>query len=126
MCFDTTKRQRKSIAEEDIICWKTGYLLYHPAMFMPSYRHDFDYLPNITQEIVRLRKTKRVYGSGLIEFVITKGYHSYTTKEHAQLARASDEDIGMFIIPRGTAYYHNKEDKEYVSETIIWTGVIIK
>ena len=76
-------------------------------------------------EKVQLRKRKGGFiNDTSIHFqseleVVNEGYHSYTTKEEA-IRRTFDKRIAVqCIIPKGTRYYCNPDDKEYVSETII-------
>lgn len=50
---------------------------------------------------------------------IYEGLHTYSTYDRAESRRWSIEFIFNCVIPKGTRYYYNKIDQEYVSEKII-------
>lgn len=122
MCFNTTKKSKPKIASEDILCWKVlkrkrtkkGY----GAKFNNTGIHpNLYYMPGEKQEPIKIRKEKSCFGED--EYEINKGYHSYTSEAKARIGKEREEKVFLFIIPKGTKYYHNIWDCEYVSETII-------
>lgn len=57
-------------------------------------------------------------------FYISKGYHSYLTKEMAKCRRDIHEDIGIFEIPAGATVYVNYKYQEVVSTDIKYLGLL--
>lgn len=106
MCFETTKHQKPKIAKEDITCWKTLDRICNKYL---SRIQDHEYVPGVLQPHVKIRKEES-WG----DYEINEGYHSFT--ERPPLVSGI---LKMFIIPKGTRYYHNRSNKEYVSETIM-------
>jgi hypothetical protein len=122
MCFVATKNQRPKIASEDIVCWKAlkrrltkkGY----GAAFNNTIHAPFYYQPGENQPLIILKKIHWLAN----EYNINEGYHSYMEEEKAKCNKGRDEKVFKFIIPKGTKYYQNIFDCEYVSETIIMVG----
>lgn len=122
MCFYATKNQKPKTATEDIVCWKIGHKIVDG--FVPFYYDDYLYSagePQPREKLVKIVNRD-------MDYVISRGYHSWATLKKAAKDRLGMPHvvIGRFIIPKGTTYYENKSDKDYVSETIIWTGEIVE
>ena len=105
------------IASEDIVCWKVlrkktkdGY----GASFNGLIHKYFFYKPGILQEQIPLRIQE-----GFCNREIHEGYHSYQTKSEGLFSCGPMEAVYKFIIPKGTRYYKNDVDREYVSESIM-------
>ena len=117
MCFDTTKHQKPKIATEDIICWKVIKSNGN------AYHQNWHYKIGDTQPRVKIRKVNHSEEYTSInegyDSYINEGYHSYTNIEKAKRYRCwRSYIVGRFIIPKGTRYFHNKEEGEYVAEVI--------
>jgi hypothetical protein len=110
MCFDTTKHQKPKFATEDIECWKViksnGY----------AYHRKYKYVIGAVQPRVIIRKCGV---DSEDDAHIFEGYHSYTNIKKAGNHRPNRSYIvSRFIIPKGTRYFHNIGDNEYVAEVI--------
>ncbi len=105
------------IAETDIKVYKIGKRILFSPWFVSEY---FNYVYFYSKKQLKNNLPIHAY-SGT---VINKGYHSYSllNKKHVFNSR----DFGLFIIPKGTKYYYNPIDKEYVSETILFKGKLRK
>lgn len=111
MCFYIHEKFPKPlIAKKDIVCWKVGEV--KAGLFAPEWHLNFFYREGKRKRKVRLEVERAE---------ISRGYHSYTTRAHAEILSMA-QDVGKFIIPKGATYYKNPDEKEYVSNTIIYTG----
>ena len=109
MCFLIhNDHQVSQIATEDIVCFKRMIPFNHNILITP-YR-DFEYKIGKTYSAEFSDKL----GIGIIE----EGLHSYTNKERAKLWKTSDEIVVKCIIPKGSIYYFNPNDEEYVSNKL--------
>jgi hypothetical protein len=108
MCFYTTKHQKPKFATEDIECWK--YLNIDGSSFFQYHK----YVYGVVQPNISIRKNK---GRRDNEYEIHEGYHSYVN--YIAVPNGTSRKPSRFIIPKGTRYYHNINEQEYVSETII-------
>lgn len=121
MCFllDPSSRDPK-IATEDIIVFKTGFRSKSGKYknIFESRHLDYKYIKGFTEEgvplCIRVRNNKRI---------IDKGYHSYIAKEdclRAEYPITNELKIGIFKIPKGSQYYENFQDRERVSDQIVF------
>ncbi len=115
MCFTITKPEK--IAKKDIVCYKTFYPLNAKA--------KNDYRSPYYGALYSLGKTYTVkrFGKGYSHFddtdIINEGIHSYSNLEDTKKwEMCGDEVLVKCIIPKGTKYYYNWENKEYVSLAI--------
>ena len=133
--FNKNPEKYHKIAEEDITVYKFGCKI--DGKFFPSYYPEFGYEPNSINDKVSLKVIKkRIVYLGTHYDYIDEGYHSYSGEcgiinsfydigvyskndNEKNLDYYWGEDIGVFIIPKGTEYYEN-EDGEIVSSNIIW------
>lgn len=109
------------VTEQDIVCFKVGYeaeISLFGGYFTSEYR-GYKYRLKRLQPLVELclyNNTK----TGTIE--INKGYHSYHPLH--PFAQSGFDATSKFclvrcIIPKGSQYYYNPNDQEYVSDQII-------
>jgi hypothetical protein len=118
MCFITTRQARAKIATKNIICYKKEHSFNkRTGIFHSYYQSRFIYRIDVKQPVIHLKKEiDRCESRDYRE--INAGYHSYNKKVYTVFV------LGKFIIPKGTRYFENKERGEYVSETIIFKGII--
>lgn len=111
MCFTIHRdHQEPKIAKRDIVCYKAGFERSSYRAFEPYYRYHTYWLG---QEQPRI-DLKPLNGE------IFEGYHSYSNKKHMYREwRPFYVKYVKCIIPKGTRYYYNPQEKVYVSETII-------
>ena len=135
--FDKNPDKYHKVAKEDIVVYKFG--VQNSNIFLSIYQTNFWYEPNKSNKLIKLE---------WLEFnqVIREGYHSYSGEcfyqtspyrrdeytllnvyskgENIHLDWCIGEElnnVGKFIIPKGTEYYENEEG-EIVSSNLIWTG----
>jgi len=127
MCFiseDTTCY----LATEDIVCYKVVRRTLFPFYYRSIWR-KIPYYPGIRLPHVIINP---IYSSSE-SIRIEEGYHSYITEEEARNIKKVHDGwdgwpktwdswpktkILKFIIPKGTYYYIDPIDKEYVSEDL--------
>ncbi len=108
MCFYIDPNNKKpKIAEKDIVCWKA--LIKTDGKYVSSW-FSFEYEVNTLYSRGRF--------GWLDTAMIGYGYHSYSIRGYAYIGRGHKETVRKFIIPKGTKYYYNSRDKEYVSLSI--------
>lgn len=120
MCFKVHYAHTDfKIAKKNIICYKIGY--GDQDYFVSLGRH-YIYKRNVPTPKVALKK----YKSPLYE-AIDEGYHSFSDLSYVvdiliqnKITEFASLRIGKFIIPKGAKFYYNPEEKEYVSNTIIF------
>ena len=107
MCFIIDfNHQKQLVADKDIICYKRSDKYTDNKTFIPEWYCDFVY------KLGKRYKTRIHEDDGFI----SKGFHSYSsTKRFTQFAYRYVE----CIIPKGSKYYFNPTDMEYVSNQII-------
>ena len=124
----------------------TVYKIGHSALgvFIPYFKRGYLYEAKKMYKKIKLKKEE-----DFLSFFIDEGYHSYSEDcfyhydKHTIMIynktyiinsfksfvinyiNKYNNDVGIFIIPKGTEYYEN-EDGEIVSSNIIWTGKSIK
>ena len=100
--------------------------------FISLYR-DFRYLESQTIPTVKINpefiRCPPIFGPqdelwSYDNFYIYEGYHSYLTKEMAELSRDEYDDIGIFEIPAGATIYVNYKRREVVSTDIKYLGLL--
>lgn len=108
MCFKT-KGSKIKIAKKDIICYKEVRTIknYYFKNYCFSYYYDFKY----EYDKIYSNKSKlKLFIRWLFDkYVLSEGYHSYTTSENTNI---------KCIIPKWSLYLINKEGTEYVSTSI--------
>jgi len=118
MCFNIhTDHREVKTAEEDIVCYKfmdyderTGY---HYAPYMSTkYNYGMIYAdPTLKDEF-----EMEVEG-----YSINEGIHSYTNRERCQSEKSSSyQTIIEVVIPKGTKYYLNPYNQQYVSTKVFF------
>ena len=126
--FDNNPKNFHKKAQEDIIVYKFGTFWCEDKCFHPYYHSNFTYIANSLNKELNLVTYK-----GYEYYSISEGYHSFINKQMAFDESSSSilfgkvfekNNVGKFIIPKGTEYYKN-EDGEIVSSNIIWTGEIL-
>lgn len=109
MCFFIHEKYSEAkIAEKNITCYKIMRKNYK------SFIRGFNYKPLLDKKTPTVNiKVKNKY--------ILKGYHSYSNKKFTLSVIAHTKFLNIIIctIPKGTKYYYDPKNKEYVSETII-------
>lgn len=129
MCFIIhPKHQKVKIAKKDITCYKVVL-----PILKAYYYNKFKYTLNQLTPKVRLIKHKYI---NLILFSkdyrirtqeINKGYHSFTSLHTAKLRMYTFFPVSIILkctISKGTRYYYNPTEKEYVSATILPISII--
>lgn len=115
MCF-FTKGSKLRIALKDIKCYK---VVRHPnnSKLYYSLMRDFPYEFNTVYKKHWWRLFLHYITKPIIE---GEGYHSYTEIGCAPYPHK----IVKCIIPKGSVYLHNEEDKEYCSNAIKLVSLI--
>lgn len=116
MCFYIESPAK--VAHTSKICYKIGTIgILTPQSFAPYYKSLFIYTEGVKTPYVSLVQS---YGS------IEEGYHSFTNYQAAEEDLPSSSrrsgHVGVFMIPEGTLYYHNKISNQYVSSRLIYLG----
>jgi len=117
MCFIISKDPTESepkIATQDITCYKrmaVGKGLENKYYSCPR---------AVRYKLGKLYKNKRFVKQARVgDTAITKGRHSYTDLAYVMRMQRHGEGIVECIIPKGTEYYVNTANHEYVSLAII-------
>ena len=119
MCFLIhPKHQKVKIAEKDITCYKilrkiesspfdNNYLYISPCQHELYFKVD-------GKEVI---KEVEEFGKPALFPEINEGLHSYSSKKKAKDDCNFNKDYKIFrsIIPKGTPYYYNPTEEEYVS-----------
>ena len=106
MCFKITTPEK--IAKKDIVCWK---------LFCKKGEKTYRSKHQGTRYFIKkIYSTKHFGLFGNIE--INEGRHSYSTRFKALSLSFGYAIVVKCIIPKGTKYYYNNKDKEYVSLAI--------
>ena len=114
------------IATKDIICYKivrklNDKLNDYKGAFMSEYQY-FVYEPKV---IYKLGGMLKVHSASPTLSLITKGFHSYSRLSSVNNSINLKEEWGKYdlsivecIIPKGSTYYYNNSEHEYVSDSI--------
>lgn len=108
MCF-IVENNKPKIAKRNIKVYK--FVDEIDSTTCESYWKNYKYTQNKVCKKIKLKFTKSKFFGNTIE----KGYHSYIYNDDYHIRVNS-----IFIIPKGSEYYVNIEDGEYVSDTIIF------
>jgi hypothetical protein len=129
MCFISSYKPKPLVAHTDLKCYKIvdkGYkviesvktVVYIPLLFYWTCKYQIGVrMPSIKLEPIRELTASNPYNTMLIH----RGYHSFMPKRLKELKEKSislDSVVGLFIIPKGSNYYLDREEGVYVSETI--------
>ena len=104
MCFTITTPEK--IAKRDIVCYKR--LIRRRGQYTSVYQGSF----------YMFGKVYKTVGFGFVGRDVFEGRHSYSNLKQAKRLVWDIEVIVKCIIPKGTKYYYNPGDKEYVSLAI--------
>ena len=109
------------IAKKDIIVYKqlkrykgkykTTFYTPYMGYKMEEGIHYFQ-----TNKKFTIKNTLSIFG----KYSIERGLHSYTNLNVAKQSLLMNEIIVEMVIPRGSEYFENKQDKEIVSDNLIW------
>ena len=114
MCFTITTPEK--IAKKDIVCYKTF------RKTSPKTKNDYIAVYyNSFYKLGRIYTTKKfgVGTDGWGDNIIYEGRHSYSNLKYIKKKLLWFEEVlAKCIIPKGTKYYYNAGDKEYVSLAI--------
>ena len=130
MCFYIDpKNKRKKTAKEDIVCYKNFKTNIRKNNIESIY---FEYFWEIEkQETTEIGNIVIEHNPIKEEAVIHKGFHSFSSKAFTE---AHNKLAGLFytvtdntsyvityecVIPKGSKYYYNSRDEEYVSNCMI-------
>ena len=120
MCFVIhEKHPDKKIAKRDITCYK-DVLSHRNKQFVKSAVKEFAYRFNRLYRTRLDRERIKVFGELA---PLNKGFHSTSNKKRNGLWWASDFSVRC-IIPKGSEYYYNPEEMEYISNQIIIKEII--
>jgi len=113
MCFIVSIKIEYT-ADKDIVCYKIVRL--EGKKIFSAYRGSLYYL----------NKKRRTIKLSNDFYVIHKGYHSYINLHHLNLHHRVNDPYTMVecIIPKGSKYYINESEGEYVSSSIIITEIL--
>ena len=121
MCFHLESQDQKpQIAEIDIECYKyTEHTFYCGKDAFESDVYRFSYERDKIHGPVNIElQSKYCKDNMLIEY----GFHSNSEKPNAWYPGGCTQ--ALFVIPKGSLYYHNFVDKEYVSNQIIFKRLL--
>ncbi len=120
MCFHIHNNHKEvKIAKKDITCYKL-LVKRNPSdigIFISPYRnYEYNFNKKTLYKVNNFIKTYKTYDTISITD-ITKGLHSFSSiKGLKDKHWLSTYNIAFkCIIPKGTKYYYNPDDKEYVS-----------
>lgn len=117
MCFIIHKDYPSvQIAERDITCFKVLTHFKENGDTESPFRFETYFKKGGSSKYI-IKKVKEFtyrFNSGFND-KIYKGLHSYSDLETAKLNADWYEEIHESIIPKGTPYYYNPDDQEYVS-----------
>jgi len=106
MCFHTHyDHQEVKTAEKDIVCWK--YLTKDRKAPLQNFQYEYNILNKLGRPLE------------VVDREISEGFHSHSEKRIAKLRATSDRKVFKFIIPKGSKYFYNPNDEEYVSDHIV-------
>ena len=108
MCFTITTPEK--IAKKDIGCYKLLDFAPHSKC---DYRSAWFSSPYKLGEVYKTKSFGFDEEDG-----IDKGRHSYSALSRARKVAWTGDCIVKCLIPKGTKYYYNSGDKEYVSLAI--------
>ena len=121
MCFtisDNKQWNKPRIAKKDIIVWKVfgsiseDYCISQFLDFSYTYNIQYNTVFTYSNRKIELKDTKN----------IEQGFHSYSKKAVKMFYKNGKRRTIKCIIPKGTRYYYNPEELEYVSNSIIVTN----
>jgi hypothetical protein len=133
MCFNVRNNIESAtlwVAKQDIVCYKRfKYEMYSPYR---DFKYKLDKLykakigkPTRTCSFIEAKSTKdgiildnNIYVSDPI-FEINRGLHSYSSLYMASKKLRIYESLYKCIIPKGSEFYYDNVDKEYVSNQLI-------
>lgn len=111
MCFFKGKRKAK-IAEKDIVVYKVGYEA--SAKRFCSLHCDYTYGVNTLK-----KKGQRIINKAHKNRTLDREvYHTYTSLRKIRIWNVHSYPVGKFVIPKGTIYWENKEDKQIATTSI--------
>lgn len=127
MCFYIhNKHLKEKTAERDITCYKVFSSRdingNQHGKYIRSYYRSFNYKFGTRYELDGY--INPILGAKGDPYMINVGLHSYTSLEKAKkviqgMASYYKKIIIPCVIPKGSKYYHNPGDREYVSDQII-------
>lgn len=133
MCFNVRNNKECAtlwVAQEDIVCYK----ILDKDMTSPyqgfQYKFNTKYKVNIRQPRTKdkdgnmMFKLHKIFNDDLIILSLSKGFHSYTSLQMAK--RRLNRHVNVVnvvivrcVIPKGSEFYQDSVDNEYVSNQII-------
>ena len=116
MCFILDDEyDQPLVAEKNIICFKQTDRFFKESRFKSNY-YDFNYE---AKKLYAQPEPLKIHQSPNPKFhEIREGFHSY--RNPYQLPSA------VFIIPKGASYYVNPSHDAYVSDEIIYSGILLR
>lgn len=130
MCFDIHhSHSTAKKATENIICYKRleVYLgAFHPEKITRGNVYKMRFITPYCRQRIHLdkkplKKSRLDVGFNSIE----RGLHSYSESRKALSRCNSDEVVVKCFIPKGSIYYFNPVDKEYVSNQLQYTDKFV-
>jgi hypothetical protein len=114
MCFIILPNHlHVKIAKRDIPCYKVLTITSWNKSLESPYYDEIYFANGDTHPVI---KEVEEFGFNWNHIKIEEGLHSYSTYNKAKLAgRQFYKTIHKAIIPKGTEYYYNSIEKEYVS-----------
>lgn len=131
MCWTSTDKPIKQIANEDVICYKILIPSREGRVVSPYFNYEYNYHKindEITLNIYTTPTFENVFCVDLMYkidlYKCDQGYHSYSSLDFAKKvchdSRLYEKGACIFkcIIPKGSVFYENKRG-EIVSSNII-------
>jgi len=131
MCFHIHRRHREEkIASRDITCYKKLTIEFYSLTNKPiiiskeslptiKFRTPFRDAPvSLYKSPLKTAIIKVVPSPFTLENRIENGLHSYSSIRKAMSATYKREVIVKCTIPKGSKYYYNPENQEYVSNQL--------
>lgn len=115
MCFNIhSKHPEEKTAKKNLVCYKILEGKGKKSFISPFQQKRYDLTP---KKIFKANASKlNKHGS---IYTIERGLHSYSNLKYAtKKAKCDEHDYNrliQFVIPKGSKYYYNPLDQEYVS-----------
>lgn len=120
MCFliltDSKAYGEELTASKDIVCYKMLEKSIGGEVYMSPYQNELYF--KINTKAKSITKTSSLIASPWTS-QINIGLHTYSNKKYARKKLCTDRAFFKAIIPKGSKYYYNPEDSEYVSDKLI-------
>lgn len=118
MCFYLSETTITKVATKDIVVYKNTDQDVSKDYFKSNFS-DFTYERGELNKEVKLTVRDKYFQGRSQGESIEEGYHSFISNPHEHYFYVS----GIFVIPKGSTYYENKESNERVSSQLVYLGL---